>query len=167
MKRIAGMDKKLSGCMHICNPFDAYREEISMGNDSMKKEKNSRRRSLGFVYYYSGNCFFLTGAFCRAEVQAAEVSTCTTYTGDNMEDQNYTTYASPIKSYLVYLEDGTYMRVQAGSNLEGYLVEYYDEDFTITGRKMISTELDIFGGFYQMGDYYYILSGQKKCGRIG
>ena len=166
MKRIAGMDKKLSGCMHICNPFDAYREEISMGNDSMKKKRTAGAGRL-VLYIITAAIVFLTGAFCRAEVQAAEVSTCTTYTGDNMEDQNYTTYASPIKSYLVYLEDGTYMRVQAGSNLEGYLVEYYDEDFTITGRKMISTELDIFGGFYQMGDYYYILSGQKKCGRIG
>ena len=162
MKRIAGMDKKLSGCMHICNPFDAYREEISMENGSMKKKKAVGTGRL-VLYIVTAAIVFLTGAFYRAEVQAAEVSTCTTYTGDNIEDQNYTTYASPIKSYLVYLEDGTYMRVQAGSNLEGYLVEYYDEDFTITRRKMISTELDIFGGFYQMGDYYYILSGQKNA----
>lgn len=133
-----------------------------MGNDSMKKKKTAGAGRL-ILCIVTAAIVFLTGAFCRAEVQAAEVSTCTTYTGDNIEDQNYTTYASPIKSYLVYLEDGTYMRVQAGSSLEGYLVEYYDEDFTITGRKMISTELDIFGGFYQMGDYYYILSGQKNA----
>lgn len=135
-----------------------------MGNDSMKKKKSGRacrmRLVLGAVITA---VLILTGVVHGGEVQAAEVSTCTTYTGDNIEDQNYTTYASPIKSYLVYLEDGTYMRVQAGSNLEGYLVEYYDEDFSITGRKMISTELDIFGGFYQMGDYYYILSGQKNA----
>lgn len=133
-----------------------------MGNDSMKKKKTAGAGRL-VLCIVTAAIVFLAGAFYRTEVQAAEVSTCTTYTGDNIEDQNYTTYASPIKSYLVYLEDGTYMRVQAGSSLEGYLVEYYDEDFTITGRKMISAELDIFGGFYQMGDYYYILSGQKNA----
>lgn len=117
-----------------------------MGNDSMKKKKSGRacrmRVVLGAVITA---VLILTGVVHGAEVQAAEVSTCTTYTGDNIEDQNYTTYASPIKSYLVYLEDGTYMRVQAGSSLEGYLVEYYDEDFTITGRKMIALS---YGNFF-------------------
>ena len=49
------------------------------------------------------------------QVQAAEVA-CTTYTGDNIEDQNYeySQWAKPIRSYLTY-ENGTYMRVQAMS----------------------------------------------------
>ena len=96
------------------------------------------------------------------QVQAAEVA-CTTYTGDNIEDQNYeySQWAKPIRSYLTY-EDGTYMRVQAGADANGYVVEYFDSSFTITGRKIVPQELPLFGGFYEMNGNYYILSGQTN-----
>ena len=96
------------------------------------------------------------------QVQAAEVA-CTTYTGDNIEDQNYeySQWAKPIRSYLTY-ENGTYMRVQAGADANGYVVEYFDSSFTITGRKIVPQELPLFGGFYEMNGNYYILSGQTN-----
>lgn len=96
------------------------------------------------------------------QVQAAEVA-CTTYTGDNIEDQNYeySQWAKPIQSYLTY-ENGTYMRVQAGADANGYVVEYFDSSFTITGRKIVPQELPLFGGFYEMNGNYYILSGQTN-----
>ena len=96
------------------------------------------------------------------QVQAAEVA-CTTYTGDNIEDQNYeySQWAKPIRSYLAY-ENGTYMRVQAGADANGYVVEYFDSSFTITGRKIVPQELPLFGGFYEMNGNYYILSGQTN-----
>lgn len=96
------------------------------------------------------------------QVQAAEVA-CTTYTGDNIEDQNYeySQWAKPIRSYLTY-ENGTYMRVQAGADANGYVVEYFDSFFTITGRKIVPQELPLFGGFYEMNGNYYILSGQTN-----
>ena len=96
------------------------------------------------------------------QVQAAEVA-CTTYTGDNIEDQNYeySQWAKPIRSYLTY-ENGTYMRVQAGADANGYVVEYFDSSFTITGRKIVPQELPLFGGFYEMKGNYYILSGQTN-----
>ena len=96
------------------------------------------------------------------QVQAAEVA-CTTYTGDNIEDQNYeySQWAKPIRSYLTY-ENGTYMRVQAGADANGYVVEYFDSSFTITGRKIVPQELPLFVGFYEMNGNYYILSGQTN-----
>ena len=96
------------------------------------------------------------------QVQAEEVA-CTTYTGDNIEDQNYeySQWAKPIRSYLTY-ENGTYMRVQAGADANGYVVEYFDSSFTITGRKIVPQELPLFGGFYEMNGNYYILSGQTN-----
>ena len=105
----------------------------------------------------------ITGRLGRGQqVQAAEVA-CTTYTGDNIEDQNYeySQWAKPIRSYLTY-ENGTYMRVQAGADANGYVVEYFDSSFTITGRKIVPQELPLFGGFYEMNGNYYILSGQTN-----
>jgi hypothetical protein len=86
----------------------------------------------------------------------------TTYSGDNVEDQNYSTWSSTIKSYLTYNSDGSFMRVQAGAVSDGYLVEYYDSNYHLTDTKIVASELSIFGGFYEMGDYYYILTGQKN-----
>ena len=104
----------------------------------------------------------ITGHLGGQQVQAAEVA-CTTYTGDNIEDQNYeySQWAKPIRSYLTY-ENGTYMRVQAGADANGYVVEYFDSSFTITGRKIVPQELPLFGGFYEMNGNYYILSGQTN-----
>ena len=54
------------------------------------------------------------------------------------------------------------MRVQAGADANGYVVEYFDSSFTITGRKIVPQELPLFGGFYEMNGNYYILSGQTN-----
>jgi hypothetical protein len=86
----------------------------------------------------------------------------TAYSGDNIEDQTYLTWSSTIKSYLTYNSDGSFMRVQAGAVSDGYLVEYYDSNYHLTDTKIVASELSIFGGFYEMGDYYYILTGQKN-----
>ena len=99
--------------------------------------------------------------FLRVSGYAADVSTCTTYSGSNVEDQDYNIGSSPVRSYLSY-DNGTYMRFQAGAVAGGYLVEYYDSDFKLTSRKVVANELDIFGGFCQVGNYYYVLSGQKN-----
>ena len=53
-----------------------------------------------------------------------------------------------MKSYLTALDDGSFMRVQYGSKINGLLVEYYDKDFNLTGTKIIGQELPVFGGFY-------------------
>lgn len=100
-------------------------------------------------------------------VKAAVKTQCTTYNGNNIGAQDYTGkqsnyYPGPMKSYLVAQKDGTFMRVQYGSQIEGLLVEYYDKDYNITDTKMIQQELPIFGGFYATDSNYYVVTGQKN-----
>ena len=95
----------------------------------------------------------------------AEVTTqCTTYDGDNMEDQNYSTYGTTVKSYLTACNDGSLMRFQYGSKLTDYLVEYYDTSYNLTRTVMVDKELPLFGAFYETESNYYILSGQNNSG---
>ena len=103
----------------------------------------------------------------RAEAQqtASSVTTqCETYEGTNINAQNYSRWSSPIASYLVPMSDGGVMRVQAGSKIEGLLVEYYDAAHNIqpSKTKHIAKELPIFGGFYATSDAYYVLTGQTN-----
>lgn len=67
-----------------------------------------------------------------------------------------------MKSYLTALDDGSFMRVQYGSKINGLLVEYYDKDFNLTGTKIIGKELPVFGGFYAIKDNYYVVTGENN-----
>ena len=109
----------------------------------------------------------LTNGYHSKVVKAAVKTQCTTYNGNNIGAQDYTGkqsnyYPGPMKSYLVAQKDGTFMRVQYGSQIEGLLVEYYDTDYNITDTKMIQQELPIFGGFYATDSNYYVVTGQKN-----
>lgn len=102
------------------------------------------------------------GSVPATEVQAAK-TICETYSGSNVESQNYSVYyASPIESYLTALSDGTLMRVQYGSNIEGLLVEYYDEEYNIISSKIVAEELPRFGGFYATDSNYFVVTGQTN-----
>ncbi len=59
-------------------------------------------------------------------------------------------------SYLTSTDDG-YMRVFY--NEEDVGIEYYDNDFNIQSFKLIEMELDIWGGFYEGTDAYYLIEG--------
>ena len=67
-----------------------------------------------------------------------------------------------MKSYLTALDDGSFMRVQYGSKINGLLVEYYDKDYNLTGTKIIGKELPVFGGFYATKDNYYVVTGENN-----
>lgn len=62
-------------------------------------------------------------------------------------------------SELTSTENG-YMRVYYTGKKIG--IEYYDNDFNITGKKSIEMELNIWGGFYAGSDAYYIVEGQNN-----
>lgn len=93
---------------------------------------------------------------------AAATTTCTTYSGTNVESQDYDRWASPIASYLSSCDDGTLMRVQYGSNIEGLLVEYYDTEYNLLNTKSVAEELPIFGAFYETDANYFLLTGQAN-----
>lgn len=92
---------------------------------------------------------------------ASTVSTHTVYTGSNVNSQNYSRWASTIKSYITQPDAQTIMRVQ-GNAVTGVLVEYYDLSYTLMNTKIVAQELPIFGGFYETSSNYFIISGQSN-----
>ncbi|MCR5322631.1 MAG: leucine-rich repeat domain-containing protein [Lachnospiraceae bacterium] len=103
--------------------------------------------------------------FGRPIATYAAEGICNYISGDNVNDQNYSVYASTVDSYLHMCEDGTIMQVQLrwSSKKEGNVViTYYSEKFDVISQKEISTELPIAGGFYAYDGYYYLLSGQSN-----
>lgn len=97
-----------------------------------------------------------------AHVQAVKTS-CATYSGSNVENQNYPYYHSaPVESYLAETTDGNLMRVQNDALEDGYLVEYYDTSYNILSTRTIPLELPIFGAFYETDTNYFLLTGQKN-----
>ena len=94
---------------------------------------------------------------------SAVTVTCDTYSGSNVERQNYSRWTETIQSYLSTCPDGTLMRVQFLDSTQGVLVEYYDSDYNLLRHKIVATELPIFGGFYETADNYYLLTGQSNA----
>lgn len=123
----------------------------------MKKYTHSK------IYKTAFSLFFLL--FCMltfADISLAVTTKCETYSGSNENEQNYTVWSETVKSYLVETEDGQLMRVQGDALKTKYLVEYYDPSYNIQKTRKIAKELSLFGGFYDDGTYYYILSGQEN-----
>ena len=104
-------------------------------------------------------CAFIFVFIYGYTVYAAD---CTTYTGDNVEDQNYISGSHTVNSYLYKCSDGRLMRVQSVSSTSSIVVEYYDSNYNLLESKIIGSELSIFGGFYAMNGYYYVLTGQAN-----
>lgn len=84
-----------------------------------------------------------------------------TYYGSNVNGQNYSRWAAPVKSYLTQTDSQTLMRVQ-GDASSGVLVEYYDLFYNLKSTLIVAKELPIFGGFYETASNYYIISGQEN-----
>lgn len=102
------------------------------------------------------------GKKVSAATKKAVKTQCTTYEGSNVGAQNYSRWTNPVKSYLTAQDDGSFMRVQYGSNINGLLVEYYDKDYNLTSTKIIDEELPVFGGFYATDDNYYVVTGENN-----
>lgn len=94
-------------------------------------------------------------------IYATSTIPCSEISGSNEDAQNYRTYAKPVKSYLEKIDSG-WMRFIVDKGVEGYMVDTFNEQFEVTSRKIIETQLPIFGGFYTSNDHYYIVSGQSN-----
>ncbi len=95
-------------------------------------------------------------------INASATGICSSYNGDNSEDQNYTYWATPIKSYISKCSNGNLMKVQAGNSISGVLVEYYDTSYNLLSNKLLPQELPIFGAFYESASNYFLLTGQTN-----
>ena len=120
--------------------------------------KKIKRISLSLVLAAA----LATTGIPATSVHAAKAA-CESYEGSNVEHQNYSVWSYPMKSYLSVLSDGTLMRVQYGSAIEGLLVEYYDAEYNVTSSVMVPEELPLFGGFYATDTNYYIVTGQTNA----
>ena len=112
-------------------------------------------------------CFAVILSFCclvSAIPVSAAKTTCTTYSGSNVESQNYSRWSSTVKSYLSACSDGSLMRVQYVSSEKKVLVEYYDEAYNIdeSRSRFLPEELPIFGGFYETDSCYFLVTGQEN-----
>lgn len=123
--------------------------------------KKSIKKTLSMILSLTMVITMLSG-YHGKKVSAAVKTQCTTYEGSNIGSQNYSRWSNPMKSYLTALDDGSFMRVQYGSKINGLLVEYYDKDYNLTGSKIIDEELAVFGGFYATEDNYYVVTGQNN-----
>ena len=96
------------------------------------------------------------------EIDPSITTTCNSYSGRNLECQNYTIWSSTVSSYLTTSPDGGLMRVQAGALDGTLLVEYYDSSYNYQRTVTVPLSLPVFGAFYESADNYYVLSGQNN-----
>lgn len=106
--------------------------------------------------------------FCAAvfifSLNGRAAETCAAMEGSNVEAQDYSSinFANVVKSYLIPMADGGFMRVQSAKSVSGLSIEYYDGEYNLQSRKTVPQELALFGGFYAGPDAYYIVTGQTN-----
>lgn len=79
---------------------------------------------------------------------------------DNLGNQNYFRWSSTVKSYLVSLEDGAFLRVESIGHR--VVAEKYSSKLKLVNSFSIENELPLFGGFYESPDSFFLVFGQKN-----
>ena len=93
---------------------------------------------------------------------SAAAADCDSYTGTNENAQNYADWADIVESYIHNCDDGKLMRVQYLADKNTLLIEYYNDTFDRVSSKILNLKYPVFGGFYAIGDTYFILTGQNN-----
>ncbi len=88
-------------------------------------------------------------------------------TGDNINGQDYSHifWSNPVDSYLSVRSDGNLMTFtyDAGAlGSKGMIVSYYTPDYQLIKSVSLDAELELFGGFYEMENGFYLLTGQDN-----
>ena len=79
---------------------------------------------------------------------------------NNRNDQDYSVWSTPVRSYLMENEAGGLTRVEyTGGQV---VVEDYSSDFVFQSGRTIPMELTIWGGFFAGADYNFFVFGQKN-----
>ncbi len=120
---------------------------------------NMKKKMLSIVL---SGAMTVSTAVSAGSFSAFAVAQCVTYSGSNVNAQDYVQWSDTVKSYLTVCDNGNYMRVQSGAIQGKLLVEYYSSDFEPLSTKLIDNELPVFGAFYDSGNNYYVLSGQEN-----
>ena len=99
----------------------------------------------------------------RADVSvdaSASALTGETRAKNNINGNSYNRYNSVVRSYLRPTSDG-FMRIY-GSDDGTLLAEYYDSQYRFVSNRTVACGLPLFGGFYEYGGRYYVLTGDKN-----
>ena len=123
-----------------------------------KKNKNIKK-----AFYTSVICATMFGAVLTGKIAADECNSCNVV--EAAEQLRPTAY----NNTSVYLQpwscltatDKGYMRVYL--NNKNLKIEYYDNEFNVTGKKQVKLELENFGGFYAGSDAYYVVEGRLNA----
>ena len=101
-------------------------------------------------------------AFSADGAPALTVSSASdsTHDPDIINGNSYHYYTEVTRAYLCQTEDG-FMRVYGNDN-GTLLAEYYDSELNFIGNRYVETGLPMFGGFYDAGDCYIVVTGQKN-----
>ncbi len=128
----------------------------------IEQKKGGRKMKKRIVGILLTICLIL-GLIPPSMASASSIA-CIEYTGNNIEQQDYSRWSRPIYSYLSTTEDGNLMRVQYEqyADVKEITVQYYDASYNIIDIKKIPEELPIFGGFYETDSNYFLLTGQSN-----
>lgn len=111
-------------------------------------------------------CIMAVSLVCESagQVYAAEKA-CGHIKGENLTTVQYygqQNSAKPSTSYFGVV-DGKYMRVQySDDENNSVFVEYYNQDFQREKLMKLPKELPLFGGFYDSGTHFYLITGQTN-----
>ncbi len=78
----------------------------------------------------------------------------------NASNNNYSRYATTVKSYLYENSQNGITRIEYMNN--SVIIEEYAEDNSLTSSLTIDMPLSIFGGFYSGSDANYLVFGQNN-----
>ncbi|MCR4927583.1 MAG: leucine-rich repeat protein, partial [Lachnospiraceae bacterium] len=79
---------------------------------------------------------------------------------NNVSDNNYSTWANVVNSYLYENADGSFTRVEYTNG--SVLVETFDSKFKKKTERTVSAELPLFGAFFAGKDNNYLVFGQRN-----
>ena len=167
-----------------------YESEVTAAEASMTVSYPGSDIDYGYTFY--DGFWYQSYEEYKKETLYHEDSSCYycgSHAYGDEESQNYEwrNHAQPVRSYLVPIpqsvRDGDYMTVQLisdqnraynasdialfGEKKQRIGIEYYSEDSKTGALKfrksrMITLELPLFGAFYEMDGFYYLLTGQEN-----
>ncbi len=106
--------------------------------------------------------FVSAGTAAGSTVTTGVMTECSSMTSFNNLNRYYSgNWASGVASYITKTDSGVMTFIADSSN--GLMsAEYYDKSMKFVSAVNIPAELELFGAFYDDGNYYYLLTGSEN-----
>lgn len=134
-------------------------QQENIGTTNLKAWKNESQNTVHekfypYIHIATGAAIGLTSGSTTDSVTVSVVES------ENIARNNYSTYASTVKSYLQPLENGNVQRVELVD--DQVIVEEYGPEYKIVTQRKIKLELPFFGGYFCGKDYQFLVFGQSN-----